>query len=513
VSNGATPDHITILRAHDGKRLAKMFATATNGVVIKHDYDGATWFSAEAAPVAGIRDVHAVLRCIEADQSACVIRGALADGADPACVRRKKNGPDAPFVETPRRWLMLDIDGVPLPAGTSVLDDPADAARGLLDLLAAHAPELEGVTAVVQFSSSAGLDELAAAEAAAGMPARWDGVSKRGVSAHVWVWLQTPVGELALKRWMVALASGGLKLDPATNRTVQPLFCAAPVFQPPLRDPMAGRRTILVEGWADAAELRIPDAAARGAYAAGDGTGTACASHDYEGFLAAIGGANGFRAPMLRAVLAFLAANWPASDVAVLKADIRARIKAADPGSRSDATLETYAGDAHLDQMIAWSREREQEKRDEAKAAAEHPVEPTFPDRSVTLEEAMRLADDALAAFASRVAAGERPDVLLRVTVGAGKSEAAINAVPALLAAAKAAGKAGGLFYAVPRHDLGDQLLARFRQRHPHLSVAIWRGMDQPDPEAPANDAERQMCADRELSRAATMAGQHATAA
>ena len=99
------------------------------------------------------------------------------------------------------------------------------------------------------------------------MPARWDGVAKRGVAAHVWLWLQKPVGEGALKRWMVALAAGGLKLDQSTNRTVQPHYCAAPVFEMPLRDPLAGRRTVLVEGWADAAELRIPDAAARAAYA------------------------------------------------------------------------------------------------------------------------------------------------------------------------------------------------------------------------------------------------------
>jgi hypothetical protein len=512
-SEAAALDAVTILRAHDGKRLAKMFTTATNGVVRKVDYDGATWFSAEAAPVACIRDVYAVLRHIEADQGACVIRGALAAGADPARLRRKKTGAGAPFVEIPRHWLMLDVDGIPLSAGTSVLDDPADAARALLDLLAAHAPELEGVTAVVTFSSSAGLDELAAAEAAAGMPARWDGVAKRGVAAHVWLWLQKPGGEAGLKRWMAALAAGGLKLDPATNRTVQPHYCAAPVFEAPLRDPLAGRRTVLVEGWADAAELRIPDAAARGAYATGDGTGTAYASHDYEGYLAAIGGANGFRAPMLRAVLAFLAANWPAADVGTLKADLRARIGAADPGGRPATTLEMYAGDAHLDQMITWARGREQESRDKAKADAIKPIEPTFPNRGVTLEEAERLARDALVAFAARVALGERPNMLLRITVGAGKSEAAIDMLPALLAATKAAGRAGAVYYAVPRHDLGGQLLERIRARHPALSVAIWRGMDQPDPLAPAGDAERTMCADRELSRAASAAGQSETAA
>ena len=70
----------------------------------------------------------------------------------------------------------------------------------------------------------------------------------------------------------------------------------------------------------------------------------------------------------------------------------------------------------------------------------------------MTLAEAARLADEALAAFAVRVADGERPDMLLRVTVGAGKSEAAISAVPTLLAAGKAAGRSGALYYVVPYH-------------------------------------------------------------
>lgn len=505
-------DSLTILHAHSGRRLGKLFTTATNGIVVKRDYDCATWFTAEAANVTGIRDVLTVLRRLETERYACVIRGALAEGIDPQRVRRKKVGAGSSFVECARRWLMLDVDGIPLPAGTSIIESPTDAAHALLDLLAAHAPELEGVTAIVQFSSSAALDELAAAEAAAGMAVRWDGVVKRGVAAHVWLWLSKPTDEAELKRWMAKLAASGLEIDHCTNRTVQPHYTAAPIFEAPLRDPLAGRRTVLIEGWADEAELQIPDIGAS-SYSTGVGTSTAYATADYGGFLAGIGGAHGFRNPMLRAVLTFLAANWPAIDVATLKADIRAGIKAADPGRRPDAVLATYASDAHLDQMIAWAREREQENRAKAKAAAEQPVEPTFPDRSVTLEDAVQLANDALAVFAARVADGERPDLLLRVTVGSGKSEAAIDAVPALLAAAKAAGRPGALYYAVPRHDLGDQLLARFRERHPHLSVAILRGMDQPDPRAPADDVERKMCADRELSRAAMMAGQHATAA
>ena len=269
---------------------------------------------------------------------------------------------------------MLDVDGIPLPACTSVLNDPADAARALLDLLAAHAPELEGVTAIVQFSSSGGLDELAAAEAAAGLPSRWHGVAKRGVAAHVWLWLQKPVGEAACET-----LDGGARCRWLETRPVNKPHGTAALLRrgdvsAAATRPTGRRRTVLVDGWADAAELRIPDAATRGAYAAGDGRDIAYATETYESFLAAIGGANGFRAPMLRAVLTFIAVNWPASDVTVLKADIRARIKDADPGGRSDATLEMYAGDTHLDQMIAWAREREQENRDSAKATAERPL-------------------------------------------------------------------------------------------------------------------------------------------
>jgi hypothetical protein len=51
------------------------------------------------------------------------------------------------------------------------------------------------------------------------------------------------------------MAIRGLQLDQATVRTVQPHFVAAPVFAPPLQDPLAGRRIWLVQGEVDEAEL------------------------------------------------------------------------------------------------------------------------------------------------------------------------------------------------------------------------------------------------------------------
>jgi putative DNA primase/helicase len=498
-------DTVTVLRAHDERRLAKSFTTATNGVVTSRAYDSAVWFTAEPRPVDGIHSLHRLLVELEGDPFAGVIRGALAEGVDPRRVRRKKTGEGAPFIETPRHWAQLDVDGIPLPAGTSILADPADAARVVLDIVTAHAPELEGVTAVVQFSSSAALNELAEAEEAAGLPPRWQGVAKPGVSAHVWFWLQAPVGEAELNRWFkqVNERAGTKLLDPALARTVQPHYTARPIFGGGLRDPLAGRRTLLIQGMEDAAALVIPAHAPR-TYSADAAGGSASTGPGYEGHLDAIGGPDGFREPILKAVSAFIATNWPAPDLTTLKADIRHRIEAADAGGRPASQLEAYASDRHLNEMIAWVRHREGEKRAALAQERRAPdVPPTFPDRGVTLDAGGDKADAAITAFAAQVAKGEAPELLLQVTVGAGKSEAAIRNAPLLLDAARAAGREGAVYYMIPRHNLGDELRERFAQAHPDMKVATWRGMDADDPARPGAE----MCLDPELPKAAAFAG------
>lgn len=500
---------ITILRAHNERRLAKRFALASNGVVRKIDYDSPTWFTAETRAVAGIHDLHAVLQDIEADPHACVIRGALRDGVAPDRVRRRKKGDGAPFEEVARQWVMLDIDStVALPAATSLLDDPDAVARYLLDILAAHVPELEDVSAVVQFSSSAALAELAEAEAAAGLPPRWQGVAKPGLSAHVWYWLAEPQDETTLKRWLSGISATGLVIDQAAARTVQPHYVAAPIFDHPLHDPLAGRRTLFVEGLADAASLRIPEAQAWAPAANGGGAGTANGGRGYRAFLAQIGGPDGFRAPMLRAVSSFVATNWPHVDTEALETELRAHILAADPGPRTQGIIATYASHDHLADLIRWVMEAEGEKRAQQQTEAAKPVAPAFADRGVSLEEGQRLAAAALDDFKGKLLGGEHPDLLLRVTTGGGKSETAIVGIAELGDVARAVGRRGVVYYAVPRHDLGNELLERLQRAHPGLSFAIWRGMDQPDPDNPGE----LMCRDRQLSGAAQAASQSAIA-
>ena len=238
----APADCITILRSAK-RRLTKQYAAASNGTVTVQGYDRAKYFSVETVRLDGIEGLHRRLLRLETNSSACVIRGEPI-ASDLPFVRRQKHGSGAAFAEVPRSWVMLDVDGLDLP-GVSVLEDPQGAAAAVLARLAASAPELADVSAIVQFSSSAGIRELAAIERANGLPDRWPTkITERGtISAHVWYWLNSPLGEAELLRWREKVLSAGLEVDTATLRTVQPQYTGAPLFNAPLKDPLAGRRT------------------------------------------------------------------------------------------------------------------------------------------------------------------------------------------------------------------------------------------------------------------------------
>ena len=507
-------DHLTILRAHDGRRLTKRFSIGDKGLVIRYGYPNVKFFRVERVRADGIAALHELLLGLERDPTACVIRGEPGDDANLSHTRRQKRENGGVFDDVPRSWMVVDADGVPLPAGTSVIGDPADAARYLVDLLASHAPELEGVTAVVKFSASAGIGEMAAAEAAAGMPPRWQGVAGQGdvTSAHIWYWLATPRDGAALDRWArsVNVRAGHRVVDPATMRTVQPIYTAAPAFGAGLRDPLP-HRTVLVHGSAAAAALDIPVEAPRADRAVGAGMRVGGVSP--AGWLDRIGHpGHGFHASINSAIASAVRSDGPDLDVDGLVSRLRTVIQAAEPGGRDPAAIASYADPGRLHARIAWVVARERARRDaeRAHATAAAAVPPCFPDRGVTLPEGRRLAAAAITGFAARLRAGEAPQLMLRVTVGGGKSEAAVQGVATLLEAARAGGgRDGTLSYLVPRHDLGGEIAARIAAAHPGLGVGIWRGMTARDPLCHG----ARMCLDAELPRAASAAGLGATAA
>jgi hypothetical protein len=500
--------NVTLLHSlvHGGYQpvLAKRFFVATNGDVGLKSYDNGLWFAAEIRNVRCIDDLYQLLTEIEPDRHVSVIRGAPKDTVSFARLRRR----GVNFRDVARHWVMLDVDGHG--AFDGVLDDPERVARELLEELTEAAPELRDVTAVVQFSASAGIREIAEAEAAIGLekPGRWAGRIKPGLSAHVWFWLRKPLGQKALKRWQKRVEKNGFSLDYHPLQTVQHHFTAVPIFDRPLRDPLAGRRTFLIRGLEDDAELVVPDTQwSREAFYSSDG-GNCYSGLDFMGCLATIGGAQ-FRVPMCHAIFAYLREHWPNPDLEMLKAAIRERLVIAPRGSRSEETIAEYASDRHLDGYIGWCLEKRRENEAERQAKANARVEPAFPDKGLPREEAIAKTAAVIDDFVRRVASGEKPKVMVRLTAGGGKSHGVVVRAQDMLEAASEASGKGVPYYHVPRHDLSDELQARTQKTHPGLKVEIWRGLSWQK----EGDPDSAMCTDRELSLAAEQAGIGATAA
>jgi hypothetical protein len=396
---GMTPplpaaDTVTVLRAlgHSAKsrRATKFFFRGHDERVQKTPEPKATYFAVQEAPISGLADLHALLLTLERDPEAFIIRGQPTELTVMERARRLKVGSIAKlkegqkptpsdagsFAEVPRHWVGLDLDGLAVP-GANVMHEPHHAAALLLDMIGELVPDLASVSAVVQFSSSAGLAERVEADAAAGIPSMWSGVAKGAgvVPAHIWYWLAEPVGETELKRWAAAVGAACGKrglIDPATLHTVQPHYTAAPIFEAGLLDPVPHARTLLIEGESDAARLTIPAEPERPAYTPGQRNSE---SRGYLGWLAAIGdmdageGFAGFKAPITSAVAAYVATNWPEPDADQLRADIREAVLAAPPGGRSAGDMARYASAEFLDPLIRWVSDKEAASR-AAKAEA-----------------------------------------------------------------------------------------------------------------------------------------------
>lgn len=245
------PMVLTVLCAEGERRLAKQFHLGANGDVARREFDNALWYTADAIAIDGIEQLHGVLETLETLTDRCVMRGAMTMEPDTRTRRLKVE-----FPEASRRWLMLDVDGADLLPGVRVAGDPRGSAGALCNVLAHFAPELAGVSAVVQWSTGAGTAELAECDI------RWQQAAKPGVSAHVWYILSEPQGEATLTRWVADVneRAGFRLIDPATVRTVQPHYTASPIFSNGLLDPLLGERVHLLCGDRDEAALVIPEA-------------------------------------------------------------------------------------------------------------------------------------------------------------------------------------------------------------------------------------------------------------
>lgn len=213
-------DHLIVLEAEPGRRCAKVFAP--DG---EHPYNAGTHFRLERRPVESIHDVARVLNEIERDSRRMVIRGDVLDEAAAKAVRFEDEHEHGPawrggfwrrkgpvFEDTPRHWMMLDLDDNSY--ACDLLRDPETA---ILGFVASKLPAcFQDVSFYWHLSSGAGI--------------------KPGLRAHLWFWLAEPKGSEELREWAKAVKG----IDPAVYKAVQPHYTANPLFHS-LRDPVQVR--------------------------------------------------------------------------------------------------------------------------------------------------------------------------------------------------------------------------------------------------------------------------------
>ena len=210
------PDTLTVLRSRS-LRLAKRLR-ADGGA---DGYDRAKHLDAYTMPVADLPSVLALLQRLLPRPDCCVIRGALDQAPRAKGIRRllhtdKKTGELPTIRDVPRRWLALDLDGVPLPA-----EVPATDLAGCAAVALAVLPEaFSGVACIVQASASHGRSP--------------------GLRLRVWAWLSRPTTGYELKRWL-----RGTPVDPSVFGAVQPIYTAAPVLAAGVVDPLRDRLLML----------------------------------------------------------------------------------------------------------------------------------------------------------------------------------------------------------------------------------------------------------------------------
>ncbi len=258
---GSHPDMLAVLTAapdHE-RRLpaARLTKTYTfDGGAWDQTSAGAkgTWFTHEWREVGDLHALAHLLRALEGRPHSAVVRGALARPVSPGTpIRRlkarRRDNPEALWVECERRWVMVDID------------DGLEAPDALDWSNPETWPEvLRGVCA-----------RLGAPFARAGCVAQWSasaGGVKPGLRVHLWFLLDTPVCDDALKAWAKGVVgawtsgTGGAPVDAALYQSQQLHFCATPLFRG-ASDPLPMRTIVLdgprlevgaVESWCGASE-------------------------------------------------------------------------------------------------------------------------------------------------------------------------------------------------------------------------------------------------------------------
>ena len=208
---------VTVVEAQGGAILAKRWHADGSAT----PYGNARIVTLHAVPLADLAGLYSLLRDLLKAPRCCIVRGEPIDPARVAHVRRllhrcPETG-DAPTLrEAPRRWVAVDLDGLPLPAGL----DPRDLAACARVVRPALPHAFRDAAAIVGATASHGV--------------------KPGARLRWWAWLSRPTTGAELENWFA-----GCPVDLCTFRPVQPTYTAAPLFAPGMVDPCPERLAML----------------------------------------------------------------------------------------------------------------------------------------------------------------------------------------------------------------------------------------------------------------------------
>lgn len=187
------PNAVTIIRPTDGSFVGKHVSHGPNGKLRKIAYAGskAEWWMGREVPVGDIWDLHEVLQDLRGKPDHCVIRGAPLPGVDLSRahkrrtkVSRKDTHPPA-YRDVGRRWMGIDIDDFSYdPTEFDPYGEPEEFFEYMCRQIS---PDLEDVTVVYQFSTSAGIAQ--------------EGEKHNVAKVHLWFWLDRPYTSSEIKRW------------------------------------------------------------------------------------------------------------------------------------------------------------------------------------------------------------------------------------------------------------------------------------------------------------------------
>jgi hypothetical protein len=191
-----TGDYLLALRS-PGSLAAKTHFFASDGSLERTEgYGGGLYFKRSMSPILrGVEDLSKALVKLERELDWFVVRGEPSDPNAPDLARRKYS--DGTFRCVDRSWLMVDIDGLPVPES----EDPVEYTIKRLPTY------FHNVACHWQFSASHGL--------------KGPGIT----SLHLWYWLDRPVCCFSLREWAKKIG-----VDPKVYNPVQPHYTANPVF-------------------------------------------------------------------------------------------------------------------------------------------------------------------------------------------------------------------------------------------------------------------------------------------